>query len=465
VNPYVRRDQVNYYGSRDPFADTPATVSQLRFLTNYGVKSDLSYANGRHQIKAGLQIQQTRLLETFQFGITDPAFLEDPTFMPGLLPYDLTRGGSPFQFRGKHNINQYAFYITDAIKLGRFTVNVGLRDDQYNGLSSANGIQPRLGISYLVPHSNTVLRAAYARTFETPFNENLILSSGTGGGGLAENVFGSTSEAIKPGARNQFNGGLQQGIGRWLIIDADYFWKYTHNSYDFSVFFNTPIAFPIAWHNSKLDGVTARVSTINLHGFQAYVTIGHTRARFFPPEVGGLVPLGGFSSSVFRIDHDQAYQQNAVVRYQRPRNAEWIEFSWRYDSGMVVSGVPDVAAALELTAAQQVAIGFSCDGVFATYGQAITQCAGVGKSTLLTLPQTGTQNDDHNPDRVKPRNLFNLGFGTDNLLHKETGPRVTLRFSIENLTNKTALYNFLSTFSGTHFIAPRTYQASVGYTF
>jgi len=28
-----------------------------------------------------------------------------------------------------------------------------------------------------------------------------------------------------------------------------------------------------------------------------------------------------------------------------------------------------------------------------------------------------------------------------------------------------ALYNFLSTFSGTHFIPPRTYQASIGYVF
>ena len=166
-----------------------------------------------------------------------------------------------------------------------------------------------------------MLRAAYARTFETPFNENLILSSGTGGGGLAENVFGSQSAPIQPGQRNQFNTGFQQGIGRWFIVDADYFWKYTHNAYDFSVLFNTPITFPIAWHNSKLDGVTARVSTINLHGFQAYMTLGHTRARYFPPEIGGLIPLGGFAGSVFRIDHDQAYQQTAVFRYQRPKNA------------------------------------------------------------------------------------------------------------------------------------------------
>ena len=495
VNPYVRRDQFNYYGSRDPFADTPVTAAQNRFLTNYGVKADVSYAQGKHDFKFGTQIQQTRLLENFQFGLTNPGFnpvcldadgnslllpgvsnpdqcskinstyMANPNLQPGIVPYDLSRGGSLFNFHGSHNINQYAFYISDSIKLGKFTINAGLRDDQYNGLTSANGIQPRIGISYLVSPSKTVLRAAYSRTFETPFNENLILSSGTGGGGLAENVFGSQSTPIQPGHRNQFNLGFQQGLGRWVIIDADYFWKYTQNAYDFSVLFLTPITFPISWHNSKLDGVTGRVSTINIHGFQAYMTLGHTRARYFAPEVGGLVPLGGFAGSVFRIDHDQAYQQTAVFRYQRPKNAEWIDFTWRYDSGLVVSGVPDVAAALNLTPAQQVDIGFSCDGTFATLTAPISACSGIGKSKLLTLPQTGAENDDHNPDRVKARSLFNVAVGTDNLFHKEKGPRVTLRFSVVNLTNKVTLYNFLSTFSGTHFVEPRTYQASIGYTF
>jgi hypothetical protein len=110
-------------------------------------------------------------------------------------------------------------------------------------------------------------------------------------------------------------------------------------------------------------------------------------------------------------------------------------------------------------------IGFSCDGVFATAQNSIATCNGIGRSTLLTLPQTGTENDDHNPDRVKPRNLFNVAVGTDNLFHKESGPRITARFEVLNLTNAVALYNFLSTFSGTHFVPPRTYQAALGYTF
>ena len=66
---------------------------------------------------------------------------------------------------------------------------------------------------------------------------------------------------------------------------------------------------------------------------------------------------------------------------------------------------------------------------------------------------------------MKARNLFNAGIGTDNLFHSEKDGRVTLRFTVENLTNTVALYNFLSTFSGTHFVAPRTYQAAIGYTF
>lgn len=150
-------------------------------------------------------------------------------------------------------------------------------------------------------------------------------------------MFGSNSVPLQPGCRNQYSVGLQQSLGRWVIIDADYFWKYTRNAYDFSVLFNTPITSPIAWQRSKPDGVTARVSTVNIHGFTAYMTLGHSRARYFQPESGGLVPLGGFSDSVFRIDHDQAYQQTVVMRYQH-KTAERIDFSWRYDSGLVVSG-------------------------------------------------------------------------------------------------------------------------------
>ena len=67
------------------------------------------------------------------------------------------------------------------------------------------------------------------------------------------------------------------------------------------------------------------------------------------------------------------------------------------------------------------------------------------------------------PPRIAPRNLFDLGAGTDNLFHAER-VRTTLKLTVTNLTNKVALYNFLSTFSGTHFVSPRAYQMELGWT-
>ena len=60
--------------------------------------------------------------------------------------------------------------------------------------------------------------------------------------------------------------------------------------------------------------------------------------------------------------------------------------------------------------------------------------------------------------------MFDLSVGTDNLLRTERA-KMTLRFTIINLTNKNALYNFESTFSGTHFISPRVFQVQTGITF
>jgi len=498
INPYVRKDEFFYYGSRNPFADTPATQSQARQLLNWGVKSDLAVTSGKHNLKFGIDLKQTRLLENFGFGITDETFnpvcvdssgnaagpdtllnpagcpalalTPNPNFNPGVLAYDLTRGGSPLSFHAAGNVNQSAFYAQDSITAGHLTLNLGFRYDHYDGIGTSNdGAEPRLGVAYHVKQTGTVLRAAYARTMETPFNENLLLSSATGLGGLDQNVFGSSATAIQPGRRNQFNAGFQQAIGKILLVDADYFWKYTHGAFDFSTLLNTTITFPISWHNSKLDGVTGRVSTTNLKGFQAYWTFGHTRARYFPPEVGGLIAQGApLAGGAFRIDHDQAFQSTAVFRYQH-KKAEWISMSWRYDSGLVVSGVPDSDAALALDPNQQATLGLSCGGHVATYsngGLTPTICGNSPVlSKLITLPRAGQEDDDHNPDRVKPRHVLNLGVGTDNLFHTEKNTRFTASFEVANLTNQVALYNFMSTFSGTHFLQPRTVFARIGLVF
>jgi hypothetical protein len=61
-------------------------------------------------------------------------------------------------------------------------------------------------------------------------------------------------------------------------------------------------------------------------------------------------------------------------------------------------------------------------------------------------------------------NLFDLALGHDNLFRGDRY-RWSARFTVINLINKIALYNFLSTFSGTHYVTPRTFTGEIGFHF
>jgi hypothetical protein len=494
VNAFFRRDRVNYYPSRDPLDDGPATVAQDRSLTNFGVHADLTRVRGRHNWKVGLNAAQTRLDEEFSLGITDPAYnaaclsgrdpvplpelkdpaqcaaaglLGNPDFLTGLLPYDLSRGGRLYRFHGRAAINQVALFGQDSITLGALTFNLGVRFDRYDGLTDGQSVQPRGSFAYLFKPTRTVVRGGYSHTMETPTNENLIASSSTGSGGLASNLFKGTAEQlpIALGSRNQYDAGIQQSVGKWALVDVSYFRKYTRNAYDFDALFSTPVTFPIGWKQSKLDGVSARISTVDMRGLRFYATMGHANARFFGPENGGIVFNSNLAKGAYRQDHDQVYQQTVNVHYQSVKNRWWADFTWRYDSGLVVGAVNNLDDALALTADQQSMIGFYCGGEQASLSHRITACRlpdyGAARIHIL-LPDA--ENDDRNPPRTRSRHILNVGVGTDNLFHTEH-VRTILRFTVVNLTNKEALYNFLSPFGGTHWVAPRTYQAQVGWAF
>jgi hypothetical protein len=478
---YVRQDQFGYFPSGNVFADgtgiipggSSATLSQQRKLTNAGIRSDVSYVKGIHNVKAGVTFQHTFLTENFNFGITDPAFNDpaSPTFVPILAPFDLTRGGSLFLFHGHTDIKQFSVYLQDTITKGNWSFNLGIRGDVYRGIVHDWQPQPRIGLAYNIKKTNSVLRLSYSRVLETPFNENLILASLGAGNPVITDVIGGASlqAPIRSGQRNQFNAGFQQAFGKFLVVDADYLWKYTHNAYDFSAFGNTPIFFPIAWKSSKIDGPSVRVSLPNYHGLTAFAVLAHVRARYFPPQVGGLgaTVTGG---EVFRIDHDQAFNQTTHVQYQPWKTSPWIGFNWRYDSGLVASNpnLTDFPTALGfLDADQQAAIGLFCGSDFATPTNRLTPASCMNQTNVgaTRIHLAGATFDlDRNPTRVTPRNLFDASVGDDDLFHGDRY-KWSLRFTVINMTNKTALFNFLSTFSGTHFVTPRAYTAELGFHF
>jgi hypothetical protein len=516
ANYFFRRDGFNYYPSANPFADRGApdlqqeTIAQQRSLANTGLISDITYTHGGNNIKAGISYTQTFLTENFQLGIVDPNLepglgCQNPngSAIPGtacatLKPYDLTEGGGDYAFHGHTDVKEFAAYAQDAITFGRWSGNLGLRFDQYNGLVAANQVEPRLALSYKVKGPGTVLRVSYARSLESPFNENLVLASEGCNSAVIAALIPCTPAPNRPGFRNDFHAGFQQSLSRFAVLSADYVWEYTHNAYDFSVLGDTPITFPIGWHNSKIPGFDGRLDIPPVHNFTAQIVFSSVAARFFTPQTSGLgttVQSGQTAAyTPFRIDHDEKFNQTTHAQYQLGKRGPYVGFNWRFDSGQVAGAAPCYgtlasndcpqttvvgvapptiylrdATGVGLTADQEAQAGFACNGVSATLGHPLpaTCLASQFTSSLLKLPVPNAENDDHDPPRVAPRSLFDLSFGEDNLLRRKTADKRTLSASVTivNLTNKVALYNFLSTFSGTHYVTPRSITAQLAYHF
>jgi hypothetical protein len=542
---FVRRDDYNYYPSSDPFADLGPpglqrqSVGQNRTLTNTGIRSDISYVKGINNVKAGVTYEQTFLNEDDTLGIVDPTynapcltFSNDqqqyvtapspgitnpsqcagafqantavnpnapasalyPTFNPVLLPYDLTRGGILYDFDGHTDVKELGLYVRDNITKGNWSLNLGLRGDLYNGLSVARQAEPRVGVAYNIKKTSTVLRVSYARTLESPFNENLILSStGCSNAVLSPLLLCSpgASGALNPGFRNEFHAGIEQAFGRYLVFSGEWITKYTHNGYDFSVLGNTPITFPIEWHNSKIPGYAGRLSVPEIHGFSALMVFSSVAARFFQPQIGGAGATVATAAGLpFRIDHDERFNQTTHFQYQPWKRGPWTGFNWRYDSGLVagnapcygvgpsndcpqsttIGGLPAVRLqdvfGNPLSADQEFQAGFTCNGARATPTTALPSACLASQfgTSLIQVPAIGAENDDHNPPRIAPRSLFDVSLGHDNLFRGDKY-KWSAQLTVINVTNKYALYNFLSTFSGTHYVTPRTLTAQLAFHF
>ncbi len=530
---FLRRDSYGYYPSGNPLADLgpiqTSSISQYRTLANAGVHADYSYVKGVNNLKIGAQYEQTFLREHDNLGVVSPTYnspcvdsssnplpgFTDPsqcagagqvsndpsdggTYLAVLAPYDLTRGGAFYKYHGHTDVKELALYIEDEIKAGNWDFNLGLREDLYNGLTDANQTEPRLGVAYNIKPSATVLAVSYARTLETPFNENLVLSSS----GCSDAVLNpllacapGVSGTLDPGFRNEFHASLQQAFGKYAVFGGEYIWKYTHNAFDFSILGNTPIFFPIDWHNSKIPGYALHVEVPNLHGFSAYTVMSSVAARFFPPQSAGAGAAPGQGGYAFRIDHDEKFNQTTHLQYTVTRDGRWVNglwggFNWRYDSGLVAGSVPcynvtdpnslcnpiNGGASITiggqpgidlsgLTPDQQFEAGITCNGVAATPTSGFSSClASQYKSQLVQIPATGTENDDHNPPRIAPRSLFDVTLGKNNIFHKEHY-KTNLDLTAINVTDKYALYNFLSTFSGTHYVTPRALTAKITLNF
>ena len=197
---FVRRDQLQLLpeqrsicGSRAAgFAEAicgpePDAHQRRRPLRSF------SMSKGMNNIKAGVTYEQTFLdgkgyarhrrsarspcSQTRTARLPRTAMPRARLPAPILLPYDLTRGGSLLHLQRPHRREGACALHSGRDHQRKLVVEPGFARRFLQRTLHARQAEPRLGVAYNIKKTNTILRASYARTLESPFNENLILSS------------------------------------------------------------------------------------------------------------------------------------------------------------------------------------------------------------------------------------------------------------------------------------------------
>lgn len=414
--------------------DTPVTASLARHLSTFSTFNRFNLLRGRHHWKIGFDYQYFPVSENFFFAITDSGFNPpvSPDFNPNLAPFDLTRGGGWFRFSDKGTGQLQTVFLQDRIKLGRFQLNLGGRYDRYRFLTVGSQFQPRLGVAYHLRETGTVLRASYNRNYQTPPNENLLLSNSLASGRLAppdvrRDLSGGVI-LIGPQRQNVYEVGLQQRLADRASLNAVFFHKDSRDLQDNDNFLNTGIIFPTSLARSNVNGFETRLTLPEIHRFGGSVSTTHYHVVVTPPFTGGLflgsAALDLLSEGPFVIDHDQKLAVSGLLTY-RPRRNWWTSWQVRYDSGLVPNPSDPAQVARDPDYFDQ-------------------------------LPLVNLTSD---PPRVKARTILDATVG----YRRIRGDRRVwdLVFQAANLTNRTALYNFQSVFVGTRVVQPRTLSAKV----
>ncbi len=440
VSGFVRRSSFELDSSP---GDTPVQATSKRSLDNYGLAPSITWATGVHEVKVGGEIKRFPIEENFAFGLTDPT-LNDPTspdYNPDLAPYDLTRGGAPFLFHARQTGTYYAAFLQDNIRLGNFTANVGVRYDHNDLPMSESQLEPRVGAVYYFPETRTAVRLSYNRVFYTPEYENILFSSSPEVVALAppaiqqSRPLGGGSLLVHSERQNAFTVGAQQAVGSKLRVDVDVWDRRSTYAGDQDQFFNTGIVFPLAFSSGHLHGWDLRLDLAPTDGIRGFFSLGHTRAIYVAPPVGGLFldagVLGSLTAGPFIIDHDENLALQSGVTYDIGRSGFWAGVNVRYDSGLVSGAAP-------------------------------SDLVGDPDNSWAIPFIRVTDNTNLNPDRIKSRTIWDFSLGIDLANHRVP---ISLQADLLNAFDWKGVYNILSTFGGTHVIPPRTVAVRLRYHF
>jgi hypothetical protein len=399
------RDNANDFNSN---ADsTPIEIFQHNWFREAYFNGTVTAVRGRHQWKLGVESDNTFLNENFRYNITDPTQF-DP--------------GTPLTFSflaNRPDLEQSAF-VQDLIRLGNWTVNVGVRWDHYQLILNRQAVDPRFSISRYFPSADLVLHFSYDRIFQTPSFENILLSSSTAATML--NPI-SLQLPVEPSEGNYYELGLTKAFFGKLKLDANYFRRLVNNYADDDQINNTTISFPIAFRKAIIYGAEAKFYIVDWHRFSGFLSYSYIVGNAWNPVTGGL--FLGANAVIPTTGHfpDSQDQRNTVrgrVRYQiAPRF--WIAGGIQYDTGLPFQ--------------------FQCDPSLT-----VQQCIDAPGGPLERYGQQVVNRINFVRGRIYPSFQINASAGAD--IYKSDRVNVRIQADGQNLNNVLDVIDFGGLFSG-----------------
>jgi hypothetical protein len=400
---FMARNNGNDFYSND--LSTPIILNQHNWFNEFYFKGMGTVDHGRNQWKFGVESDNTWLHENFNYIITDPSQFDDdtaPTFsFPGAYPDQGAR----------QDLEQSAF-VQDLIRLGNWTMNLGLRWDHYQLVVNKQAVDPRLAISRYFPKLGLLAHFSYDRVFQTPSFENLLLSTSFEVALINPDVL---QLPLVPSQGNYYEAGVSKALGNNLRLDVNYYLRDVANYADDDQINNTTISFPIAFRKAIIYGAEGKIELATWHKLSGFASYSYMVGNAWNPVSGGLFIGDDAQAALAALTGhfpDSQDQRNTLFTrwtYQvKPRF--WVAGGVQYGSGLPFDFQGTEQEALE------------------TYGPQVISRINFARGRIL------------------PSTLLSASAGVD--VYQSDRMKVRLQVDGQNLTNTLNVIDFGGLFSG-----------------
>jgi outer membrane receptor for Fe3+-dicitrate len=330
----MARDNSNDFYSNP--ASWPLIATQHNDFKEIYFNGSISVDHRHQEWKAGVESDAKFLNENFSYLIPDCTDPSDPQCPINLGILDAAT--TSFAFTDSRPDLEQSAYVQDAVQLGNWSIDAGLRWDHYQLKVNQNAVSPRLVISHYFPSVAIKVHGSYDRIFQTPSFENILLSSSPEAQALDTTV-PIVQLPVEPSHGSYYELGATKALFGKLRMDTNMFRRDVNNYADDSQILSTGISYPIAFRKAVLYGAEGKLEVQRWKRFSGFASYSYIVGNAWYPVTGGLF-LGGDATDAttqlaghFPDSQDQRNTMRGRIRFDvNPR--VWLALGADYNSGL-----------------------------------------------------------------------------------------------------------------------------------